>query len=94
MGEYNRVNTMKDILEFRAFTRENSFFFSDKNADDFIFFIESKSLYWGGGYGKETMQGGLYGDRDLNVDKQALSKELTVFFRDINENIILEINFF
>ncbi|WP_294299260.1 hypothetical protein [uncultured Chryseobacterium sp.] len=85
---------MKDILEFRAFTRESSFLFSDKNADDFIFFIESKSLYWGGGYGKEMMQGGLYGEGDLNIDKQALSDDLTVFFRDINENIILEINFF
>jgi hypothetical protein len=85
---------MKDILEFRACTLENSFLFSDENIDDFILFIESKSLYWGGGYGKEFIQGGLYVDKDLNIDKKTLSDELKAFFKNMNGNISVEINFF
>lgn len=83
---------MKDILEFKAFIK-NDFHFTDKMVNDFIYFLESKSIYWGGGYDKYYIQGSLYGDESLNLNKMSFSEELTAFFQSLNKDIKLDIKY-
>ncbi|MGD1318692.1 CPCC family cysteine-rich protein [Chryseobacterium sp. 2R14A] len=85
---------MKDIFEFEAFTDNDSFIFTDEIENDFIAFIESKSVFWGGGYRENYIQGGLYCDEDLDIDEENFKNEFLDFFQNINENIQVEINIF
>lgn len=85
---------MKDIFEFKAFIDNDTFHFTDEVIDRFIELIESKSVFWGGGYGENYMQGGLYCDKDLNIDEENLQTEIVAYFQKLNDNIKVEINVF
>ncbi|GAA5091248.1 hypothetical protein GCM10023210_18390 [Chryseobacterium ginsengisoli] len=83
---------MKDLFVFKAFSDNDAFHFTDEIMNDFIKFIESKSIFWGGGYGENYMQGGLYCDVDLGIDEENFKNEVFEFFQNINKNIKVEID--
>lgn len=82
---------MEDILEFKAYVADVDFHFTDNAVNDFIYFIESKSIYWGGGYDKDYVQGSLYSKRENIIDKDILTVEVGNFFKRLNEKIEVEI---
>lgn len=79
---------MIELFEFEVKGIEGSSF-SDEGVDRFITqFLESRGLYWGGGYGPDYVTGVVATEQsfDLNV----LIDEFINFFRDAN-SIILRI---
>ncbi|MCX8533400.1 hypothetical protein [Chryseobacterium luquanense] len=78
---------MKDLFEFRASINNDNFHFTDEMTDHFIKLIESKSLFWGGGYGDNYMQGSLYCDENLHT-------EIVAYFQRLNDNIKVDISIF
>lgn len=73
---------MKDLFEFKVFIDKDSFHFTDEMTDHFIKFIESKSIYWGGGYGENYMQGSLYCDENLKINEENIQNEIVAYFKD------------
>ena len=85
---------MKDLFEFRAFIDNDNFHFTDEMTDHFIKFIESKSIFWGGGYGENYIQGSLYCDENLNIIDENLHTEIVAYFQRLNDNIKVDISIF
>jgi hypothetical protein len=85
---------MKNLFEFKAFIDNDSFHFIDEMIDRFIKFIESKSIFLGGGYGDNYMQGGLYCDENLKINEENIQNEIVAYFQRLNDNIKVDINIF
>jgi hypothetical protein len=83
---------MQDILEFEVCCQKNGFYFSDEIADKFIFFIEEKSVFFGGGYSPDKINGGLYADEETVINIDLFIKDLIDFFLNLNTEINIKIN--
>lgn len=81
---------MQDIIEFKVHIEKNNSNFFDEVFDDFVLFIESKSVYWGGG-GPNYIGGGLYTNKKININD--FIKEFIYFFisYDKTANIVITI---
>ena len=82
---------MPDIIEFKVHIEKNNSNFFDEVFEDFVLFIESKSVYWGGGGGPNYIGGGLYTNRKININD--FIKEVIYFFisYDKTANIVITI---
>jgi hypothetical protein len=82
---------MPDIIEFKVHIEKNNSNFFDEVFEDFVLFIESKSVYWGGGGGPNYIGGGLYTNRKININD--FIKEVIYFFisYDKTANIVISI---
>ncbi len=68
---------MKDIFEFKIVLHKSV---SEPVVDRFIAFIEGHSVYWGGGYSENQINGGLYADEGIGIDINDFVKEFIAFF--------------
>ncbi|KAB1228625.1 hypothetical protein [Chryseobacterium viscerum] len=81
---------MKDIFEFKIVIHEN---LSENLVNCFIAFIEDRSMYWGGGYGDNQINGGLYTDESVIININDFVKEFIAFFLHLEITIHkIEIN--
>jgi hypothetical protein len=68
---------MKDIFEFTIMIHEN---LSEYVVDSFIAFIENNSVFWGGGYSENQINGGLYIDESIDININDFIKKILTFF--------------
>ncbi|WBX99535.1 CPCC family cysteine-rich protein [Chryseobacterium gambrini] len=85
---------MKDIFEFKASVDNDAYRFTEEIVDSFIAFIESKSVFWGGGYSENYIQGSICCDEKLYIDEEDLQNEIVAYFQKLNDNIEVEISIF
>ncbi|NIF06972.1 hypothetical protein F3J23_16150 [Chryseobacterium sp. Tr-659] len=82
---------MRDILEFKIVIHEG--LSNDSVIDSFIAFIEDCSVYWGGSYSCNQLNGGLYADENMIVNINDFIKNFIVFFINLKIGISkIEIN--
>lgn len=82
---------MKDIFEFKILI--NGYKFDTYKINSFIAFVEDHSIYWGGGYSSNEINGGVYADKNIIININDFIKEFVTFFLNLKISIDrIEIN--